>query len=119
VPIALAGLSFGAGANELVSLEWAADGSFAKEMTVAAGKFVEACGKLPAGVEVVWGFDAAAPMDFNIHYHVGKKLRFPATKKHVATANGILNSKVEQDYCWMWTNKTPSEAVLRFSLGRR
>lgn len=114
--LVLASASFSAAAADLVLLEWSADGSFSKEMTVPAGKFVEACGKLPAKTKVAWSFEAGGPTDFNIHFHEGKKVRFPAKKNSVSKANGTLDAKVEQDYCWMWTNKGAAETTLNLKL---
>lgn len=118
LPLLLA-TTFSAAAADLVPLEWSADGAFSKEVTVPAGKFVEACGKLPAKTKVAWSFEAGGPTDFNIHFHEGKKVRFPAKKSAVSKASGTLNAKVEQDYCWMWTNKGSSDASLQFKLTRR
>jgi hypothetical protein len=118
LPLALATLSVNVAATELVPLEWSADSAFSKETTVPAGKFVEACGKLPAKAKVTWSFEAGGPTDFNIHYHEGKKVRFPAKKSAVAKASGTLDAKVEQDYCWMWTNKGNVDVSLQFQLRR-
>lgn len=103
----------------LVEIEWTAQGQFAKELTVPAGKFAEACGKLAAGTQVGWSFEAGAPMDFNIHFHEGKEVRFPAKASATAQSAGTLDAKVEQDYCWMWTNKSPADATLKLQLSRR
>jgi hypothetical protein len=103
----------------LVPIEWPADGRFAKELTVPAGKFAEACGKLPAGARVDWSFEAGAPMDFNIHFHEGKEVRFPAKASAIAKSAGTLDAQVEQDYCWMWTNTSAAEATLKLRLERR
>jgi hypothetical protein len=118
LPLLLA-TTFTAAAADLVELEWSADGSFSKEMTVPAGKFVEACGKLPAKTKVAWSFESGGPTDFNIHFHEGKKVRFPAKKSAVSKADGTLDAKVEQDYCWMWTNKGSVDASLQFKLTRK
>ena len=115
----LGSVAFDAAAAELLPLEWSAEGRFATELKVAAGKFVEACGKLPAKARVRWRFEAGAPMDFNIHFHEGKAVRFPARQEGVAEANGTLDAPSAQDYCWMWTNKSPAETTLKLELSRR
>ena len=116
--LALASLSEPVAA-QLVPVEWDAQGQFSKAVAVSPGKFVEVCEKLPKGARIGWSFDTAAPMDFNIHYHEGKKVKFPAKKAQVAKDAGTLVTRVEQDYCWMWANKTAAEASLRFSLSKR
>ena len=77
---------------------------------------VKACEKLPKGAKVAWSFEARSRLDFNIHFHEGKQVRFPAKKNQVAKDAGTLNTKVEQDYCWMWTNKGAAETTLNLKL---
>ena len=117
--LALAAVTFGAGAAEPIPLQWSADDTFVRELAVPAGTFVEACGRLPARTEVEWRFEAGRPLDFNVHFHEGDKVHYPARQHQVASARGKLVAKVEQDYCWMWTNKGPGDAALRVELARR
>jgi hypothetical protein len=77
VLFAVFGLSDAAHA-ELVPVKWDADGEFAREFSVAPGTFVEACKKLPQGTKVAWRFESQSPLNFNVHYHEGKDVRFPA-----------------------------------------
>jgi hypothetical protein len=107
-----------AGATDLVPLEWDANGRFARDLTVPATKFVEVCGKLSARTAVAWQFQASAPLNFNIHYHEGKDVHFPAKKDAVAQDRGRLDVKLDHDYCWMWTNKGSTPASLKLSLER-
>lgn len=103
---------------EIVEIVWSSSGTFTQHKQVVAGKFVEVCGKLPAGVNVAWAFEASAPTDFNIHYHEGKEAVFPAKVSQVARGQDTLQVKVEQDYCWMWGNKTALPIVLKASFQR-
>lgn len=119
LPLALTLLPSGASATEGISLDWSADGSFDTALTIPAGKFVEACGKLPAKTKVSWRFEAGGPVDFNIHFHAGKQVIFPAQENQVARAGGTLDADSEQDYCWMWTNKGKADTPLQLSLMRR
>lgn len=114
-------MSFGAARAAdagLVDIDWSADGEFAKELTVAPTKFVEVCGKLSADTKVSWAFDASEPLNFNVHYHEGKKVIFPAKQDGVAKADGVVQAKAPQDYCWMWTNKAAAPATLKLELKR-
>ena len=104
--------------THVVDIQWSGDGRFAHQLTVAAGKFVEVCGTLPAGLQVRWDFQAGAPLDFNVHYHVGQEVWFPARLSAVATAGDKLDVKIEQDYCWKWTNKSAQTTALRVELRR-
>jgi hypothetical protein len=104
---------------EMVPVEWDAGGTFEKETTIPSGKFVEVCEKLPAGAQVRWSFSAGSPLDFNIHYHEGKEVRFPARHHGVAQLSGVLDATLAQDYCWMWTHKGATPATLKLQLQRR
>ena len=103
---------------EIVDIAWDADGRFERNVHVAPGKFAEICGKLPAGLKVGWHFEASAALDFNVHYHVGKEVVFPSKLNAVATAKDTLATKIDQDYCWMWSNKTAAVASIMVKLQR-
>lgn len=118
IAAATAGLSAPAFA-QLVPVEWDATGQFAKEIPVPAGKFVEVCEKLSKGTKVNWSFDTSTPMNFNIHYHEGKEVRYPAKKDQVAKDSGTLAVDLDQDYCWMWSNKATTQASLKLVLKRQ
>lgn len=115
---ALAVLSPSAGA-EMVAIEWDVAGRFDKTVAVPPGKFVEACEKLPRGAEVAWQFEAGAAVDFNIHYHVGKDVVFPTRLNQQVRQEGNLRAELDQDYCWMWTNKGAAATSLRLKLVRK
>jgi len=114
----LLGLAATVARAELVEIVWSDGGAFTQSKRIDAGKFVEVCGKLPVGVSVDWSFEASAPTDFNIHYHEGKAVVFPAKMAQVARGKDTLRAKVEQDYCWMWSNKSAVPAVLKASFQR-
>ena len=112
------GAATGAARAEVVDLAFDAAGRFAHQTPVAPGKFVEVCGKLARGQAVGWAFQAEGPLDFNIHYHEGKKVVMPDKREGSAAAQGQLKVPVDQDYCWMWTNKTTAPVKLTLSLRR-
>lgn len=103
---------------EIIDIRWGADERFAHEGTVAAGRFTELCGKLPAGQNVRWQFEASVAVDFNLHYHVEKTVVVPSKLAAVQRADGVLATKIAQDYCWMWTNKSSTPATLSITLQR-
>ena len=90
---------------EMVPITWDAQGEFAKNVSVKPGGFVELCEKLPAGAKVSWRFKADAALDFNVHFHEGKAVRYPVRQDQVSEADGVLEAPGAQDYCWMWVNK--------------
>ena len=101
---------------EVVEIKWSAQGHFSHKGTIAAGKLVEVCGKLPAGKKIRWDFEVSTPVDFNVHYHEGKDVIFPAKLSAVSKASDILDTKVLQDYCWMWSNETTAPASFAVNL---
>lgn len=105
-------------ATHIVDIAWPPDGRFAHNAQIAAGKYVEVCGKLSVGEGVRWSFTASAPVDFNIHYHVGKEAVFPARQAQVSSGRDTLNVTVAQDHCWMWTNKGSAPVSLTVDLAR-
>jgi hypothetical protein len=107
-----------AGAGHIVDIAWDAGGGYEHTAAVPPGKFIEACAKLNAGDRVRWDFDATGPMDFNIHYHVGKEAVFPAKRSQVAKASDELRVAATQEYCWMWTNKAKRATDLQIRLRR-
>ena len=103
---------------DIIDIAWDASGRFERTVTLAPGKFAELCGKLPAGLKVRWDFEASAPLDFNVHYHVGKDVVFPSKMAATRKAKDVLDTRIEQDYCWMWSNKTSAAASLKVELQR-
>jgi hypothetical protein len=99
----------------IVDLDWV-DRSFTKEASIAPQKFLEVCGALKKGETVAWQFKGSAATDFNIHYHVGKKVSYPQKRNGVANASGKLAVPIDQDYCWMWTNKSSEPVNLSVKL---
>ena len=117
VAVAVAAMAPSARA-ELVNIVWDASGRFETETKVASGKFAEACGPLAKGQTVAWSFKADRPMNFNVHYHLGEQVVFPAKQDAAAEAHGTLDVSVARDYCWMWTNKGESPSTVRLTLSR-
>ena len=104
--------------THIVDIVWSPEGRFKHQAQIAAGKFVEVCGKLAVGNSVRWSFTSAAPVDFNIHYHVGKESVFPTKRPQISGGRDTLNVSVAQDYCWMWTNKGSAPVGLTVEMAR-
>lgn len=105
-------------ATHIVDIAWTPGGRFVHQAQIAPGKFAELCGKLAVADRVRWNFSAAAPVDFNIHHHVGKETVFPVKQAQVAAASDTLKVNVAQDHCWMWTNKGNASVELKVELAR-
>ena len=94
------------------------DGRFEHRAELVPGGFAEVCGRLARGSAVRWSFDAAGALDFNIHYHQDKQVVFPVKRSGAAKGAATLKVKLDQDYCWMWTNKTTQALSLHLTLAR-
>lgn len=115
--LALAAIATGATAD-VVDIAWDAGGRFERTLSVAPGKFAEVCGKLPAGVKVRWNFEAGTPLDFNVHYDIGKEVVYAVKPIALAAATDTLATEIEQDYCWLWRNRSAAPATLKVRLQR-
>ncbi|KQW51200.1 MULTISPECIES: hypothetical protein [unclassified Roseateles] len=112
----LAPMGTAVAANHIVDIQWDAGGQFAHQAEVPPAKFVEVCGKLKPGQKVAWSFKSGAPMNFNIHYHLGKETVYPVKLSQAKDGAQTLPVEVEQVHCWMWSNKTPATASLDVAL---
>lgn len=116
---ALAALLVGAPSAwaEVVEIRWDAQGRFEHTAEVAPGRFAEVCGRLSRAEAVAWSFEARQPLDFNVHYHAGKQVVTPEKRDAALRADGKLEATIEQDYCWMWSNKSgvPTKLELRLN----
>lgn len=108
-PVAMAGV---------VDLKWDEQGQFQHQAEIKAGGFLEVCGKLPLGLKIDWQYKSGQALDFNIHYHEGKKLSVPVKYQGKSEAAEQFEVKVAQDYCWMWSNKTKEAATVDLRLQR-
>jgi hypothetical protein len=99
-------------------IEWDGRERHDRSHDVAGGKFTELCAKLGAGDRVQWSFAADRPLDFNIHYHVGKDVRYPAKAEGSTGSSGMLAVTEPQDYCWMWSNRGSASVEVKAKLDR-
>ncbi len=88
--------------------------SSAKEITLTKNKVHEECLSLNPSQKMSYSFTAVAPLDFNIHYHVGEKVFYPVKKDKVTSQKDVFKPKEKQDYCLMWTNTEDAPATLKY-----
>ncbi|MEJ6000055.1 hypothetical protein [Paucibacter soli] len=110
--LALAGLAHA----ELIEIGWGDTGRFERQLSLAPGKFAEICGPLQAGQTVNWNYQSDQALNFNIHYHLGKEVRYPARVEQSSQEQGSLVVDGAQDYCWMWSNKSRQTVKLSVTL---
>ena len=72
--------------------------------------------KIKKGNLIRWQFDSSAPLDFNIHYHEGKEIIFPYKMNNMKSAKEEFLISLDQDFCWMWTNKSGEAVKLEMNL---
>lgn len=114
-----AGLGLPNWANaSLVDLKWDEQGRFQHRGEIKAGGILEVCGKLSAGLKIDWQYQSAKPLDFNIHFHEGKKVTLPVKYLARDTAAEQFEVKQSQDYCWMWSNKSKEAISVDLSLSQ-
>lgn len=106
-------------AATVVDIEWDAQQRFERRVVIGPGGFAELCGRLARGVVVDWRYRAQAPVDFNIHYHVGEDVVFPAKQQGASAQRGSLRVAQDQDYCWMWSNRANAAVSLQVRLARQ
>jgi hypothetical protein len=116
---ALAQTTTPAAASPLTEIAWDSGGRFERTLDLPPGEFAELCGKLSKGQSVDWSFKSATPLDFNIHYHKGKQVVYPAKHGNTAGLAGKLKVSLDQEYCWMWENTNAAGATLIAKLRRR
>lgn len=104
-----------AASADIVDIKWTGD-TFSHKASIAPKKFLEVCGKLKKGDGVAWQFKGTAPTDFNIHYHIGKDVSYPENRKEIAGADGLLSVSLNQDYCWMWSNRSAQPVDIEINL---
>lgn len=109
-------LCFSTSKAEVISFKLDSNPSFKTQVNIQPGKFSEVCGKLKKGNLIRWQFDSSAPLEFNIHYHEGKNVIFPYKMSAIKSGEEELMISLDQDYCWMWTNKTRGVVKLELSL---
>ena len=73
------------------------------DVTLEPGKVHEECARLEAGDKRGYHWKSNAPVDFNVHYHVGNDVFFPVKREGMRGDGGTFAAKTAQDYCWMWT----------------
>jgi hypothetical protein len=104
---------------DVVDIRWDSTGRFEHSQPIAAGKFAEVCAKLSKGQRVAWAFKSTQPTAFNVHFHEGKNVEFAAKVEGAKSADAVLEVAQDQDYCWMWSNKSGDSVNLTFSVQKQ
>lgn len=101
------------GAKEhLVEVVWSLKGDYKAELQIASKKLKELCIALKTGDRVDWSFYSTHDVFFNIHYHVGPDVSYPAKVDGIRAAQGTLEVPIDQNYCWLWKAGVDPAAVV-------
>jgi hypothetical protein len=88
-----------------------------RSVKLPANEFQEECMQLAAGQRLGYSFHAAAPLDFNLHYHRDGKILYPVLKNGIAKVAGSFTSPRNDGYCLMWRNPGNSAVALEYRFG--
>jgi len=88
-----------------------------KSVKLPANEFHEECMQLAAGQRLGYAFHAAAPLEFNLHYHRDGKILYPVQKTGVVKLAGSFTSPRSDGYCLMWRNPGKDAAALEYRFG--
>lgn len=88
--------------EHIVLVAWDADGGYRTELRIDPRKFKEVCADLDQGQRIQWAFRADSETAFNIHFHEGEKVSYPAKLEGAREEAGLLQVQATQGYCWMW-----------------
>jgi hypothetical protein len=102
----------------VVDIAWDGGDRYDGALRAEPKSFVELCGPVAAGTRIDWSFEASAATDFNVHFHEGKRVEYPARQAAVSEGSGTLDAPTAQDYCWMWANKATRPVTVRVRLHR-
>ena len=101
---------------EVVEIKWNTDGGFAHSTEIRVRGVVEVCGKIPAGPTIDWSFTSSGPLESNVHFHEGKEVSYPARHAAAEAIKDRLIVRTEQEYCWMWSNRTQQPVRMSMEL---
>jgi len=100
----------------LLELKWNEQGEFRHQGQIKAGGILEVCGKLPNKLRIDWDFKSDQALESNIHFHLGKKVKLPVKLAAKSEWKDRFETKLAQDYCWMWSNRSDQVAEITLSL---
>ena len=100
----------------VVEINWNEQGRYTNVAVIAPAGFLEVCGPLQQGQLIDWSFQASAALDFNIHYHAGDEVVYPARQEDQTGLSAQLEVPLDQTYCWMWSNRTDDSASINLEL---
>ena len=71
---------------------------------------------LVRGQKLRFRFDSTHPLNFNLHYHAGNKVRYAVRRNGALGVEEEFQAPDSRVYCFMWRNPNDDAAVLNFTL---
>lgn len=103
--------------RQLVVVTLPAQQPVVQQLIAPALDFVEVCTAVRAGRPIIWQFKADAPLTFNTHFHDNGDVQAPESMSSVSAAQGRISPKSDNEYCWLWSNRSARSIAVRMQLG--
>jgi hypothetical protein len=83
-------------------------------LSLAPFEFQELCLELAPQDKIRYDFQSDQPIEFNIHYHDGLRIRFPVKLAGTTGHGGHFVAGPDRSYCLMWLNQSLSKSALTY-----
>jgi hypothetical protein len=77
-------------------------------------EFQELCLELAPRDKIRYDFQSDQPIEFNIHYHDGLRIRFPVKLTGISDHGDNFTAELDHTYCLMWLNQGLSRTALTY-----
>ena len=85
-------------------------------VSLAPLAFQELCLDLAPRDKIRYDFQSDQPIEFNIHYHDGLRIRFPVKLTGITGHGDYFGAELDQSYCLMWLNQSLSRTALTYRI---
>lgn len=78
----------------------------------------ETCLEMDAGQSLMFEFESNHEVEFNLHYHKGKKVSYPIKSHKTSAIKQTFKAPMKQTYCLMWKglNDEPSKIKVKYKI---
>ena len=83
-------------------------------VSLAPYEFQEVCFDLAPQDEVQYDFRSDQPIDFDIHYHDGLRIKYPVKLTGITDHADRLVAELDQTHCLMWFNRSLAGTLLHY-----
>ena len=85
-------------------------------LSLAPFEFRELCYELASRDEIQYDFQSDRPVEFDIHYHDGLRIRYPVHMSGITVGADRFSAELDQFYCLMWTNQSLMTTSLTYKV---